>query len=74
MRGQSVEEVITAPGQFHGYHEDNPVDPEILEAVEEVFCAWAYNEPAMILPPYATTSNYQYFSGDGVHNWFREEY
>lgn len=73
-RNQSVEEVVTAPYQFAGYDPDNPVESEIVEVVEEVFQAWARGEEALILPPYATTSNYQYFGGDGKHNWFREEY
>lgn len=73
-RNQSVEEVITAPYQFAGYDPDHPVEPEIVEVVEEVFQAWARGEEALVLPPYATTSNYQFFGGDGDHNWFREEY
>ena len=73
-RNQSVEEVVTATNQFVGYDHDHPVEPEIVEVVEEVLQAWSCNEEALILPPYATTSNYQYFSGDGRHNWFREEY
>lgn len=73
-RDQSVEEVITAPHQFAGYDPDHPVEPAIVEVVEEVLQAWARNEEALVLPPYATISNYQYFSGDGEHNWFREEY
>lgn len=73
-RNQSVEEVVTATNQFVGYDHDHPVEPEIVEVVEEVLHAWSCNEKALILPPYATTLNYQYFSGDGKHNWFREEY
>ena len=73
-RDQSVEEVVTAPYQFAGYDPDHPVEPEIVEVVEEVIQAWARGEEALILPPYATTSNYQFFGGDGEHNWFREEY
>ena len=73
-RNQSVEEVVTSPYQFAGYDLDHPVEPEIVEVVEEVFQAWARGEEALVLPPYATTSNYQFFGGDGVHNWFREEY
>ena len=73
-RNQSIEEVVTAPYQFAGYDPDHPVEPEIVEVVEEVFQAWARGEEALILPPYATTSNYQFFGGDGEHNWFREEY
>ena len=71
---QSVEEIITAPYQFAGYSPSNPVDPEIVEVVEEVFQAWSRGEEALVLPPYSTTSNYKFFGGDGEHNWFREEY
>lgn len=73
-RDQSVEEVVTAPYQFHGFDYDNPVEPEIVEVVEEVFEAWSRGEEALVLPPYATTSDYLFFYGDGEHNWFREEY
>ena len=71
---QSIEEVITAPYQFAGYSPSNPVEPEIVEVVEEVFQAWSRGEEALVLPPYSTTSNYKFFGGDGEHNWFREEY
>lgn len=73
-RDQSIEQVVTAESQFHGYDSENPVESDIVEVVEEVFEAWARNETALVYPPYATTSGYQYFSGDGTHNWFREEY
>lgn len=73
-RNQSVEEVITAPYQFAGYDPDHPVEPEIVEVVEEVLQAWARGEEALVLSPYATSSEYQFFHGDGEHNWFREEY
>lgn len=73
-RNQSVEEVITAPHQFAGYDPDHPVEPEIVEVVEEVLQAWARGEEALVLPPYADSSEYQFFHGDGEHNWFREEY
>lgn len=73
-RGQSIEQVVTARNQFHGYSEGNPVDEDILEAVREVLEAWSRGEKALVLKPYATTSDYQFFIGDGYHNWFREEY
>lgn len=73
-RGQSLEEVVTAKRQFHGYDEDNPVSDSIVALVEEVLQAWERGEAALVLAPYATTSDYQYFRGDGTHNWFREEW
>lgn len=73
-RDQSVEEVVIAPHQFAGYNPENPVEPEHLEVATEVLEAWARGEEALVVPPYATTSEYLFFGGDGEHNWFREEY
>ena len=73
-RGQRIEQVVTASNQFHGYNESNPVDECIQEVVREVLEAWSRGEEALVLEPYATTSDYQFFTGDGCHNWFREGY
>ena len=73
-RDSTIEEVVTAPGQFYGYDEDNPVLDSIREITLSVLEAWSRGEEAWTLEPYATTSEYQYFAGDGEHNWFREEY
>lgn len=73
-KDQSIEQVVTAPEQFHGYNESNPVDECIQEVVREVLEAWSRGEKALVLEPYATTSEYKFFTGDGYHNWFREAY
>ena len=72
--GMSVEQVVTATRQFHGYDPENPVTPEIFENVTEVLEAWSRNEEALVYAPYATSTEYRYFSGDGRHNWYREEW
>lgn len=72
--GTSVEQVVTASRQFHGYDPENPVTEEIFENVTEVLEAWSRNEEALVYEPYATTTEYRYFSGDGRHNWYREEW
>ena len=72
--GTSVEQVVTADRQFHGYDPENPVTEEIFENVTEVLEAWSRNEEALVYEPYATTTEYRYFSGDGRHNWYREEW
>lgn len=72
--GTSVEQVVTANRQFHGYDPENPVTEEIFENVTEVLEAWSRNEEALVYEPYATTTEYRYFSGDGRHNWYREEW
>lgn len=72
--GKSIEQVVLQPNQFYGYNPEHPVTNEIREVVYEVLDAWSRNETALVYEPYATSPNYLYFSGDGVHNWFREEY
>lgn len=70
----SVESVITAPNQFGGYSATYPVSPKIRELCQSVVDRWERGEKALIFPPFATSSNYKWFRGDGRHNWFREEY
>ena len=70
----SIEEVVLAKNQFHGYNPSNPIDKEIVATVVEVLDAWESGEEALIHEPYATTSDYLFFYGDGKHNWFREEW
>lgn len=70
----SIEEVLTAKNQFAGYSEAHPIDPEIRELCQEVVEAWAAGGVALVLPPYANSSDYYWFRGDGEHNWFREVY
>lgn len=72
--GSSIELVVTASQQFHGYSPDNPVTEEHVDLVTEVLCQWYAGEQPRVHAPYATSSSYLYFAGDGFHNWFREEY
>lgn len=74
--GSSIEAIVTAPYQFAGYSEANPVTDEIQAVVIKALDAWAAGEDAPVLEPYATTSEYLYFTGgaDGLHNWFRGAY
>lgn len=70
----SIEEVLTAKYQFAGYSESYPVDPDIREMCQSIVDQWEAGEEASTLYPYATSSNYYWFYGDGEHNWFREVY
>lgn len=71
--GVSISDIVTV-SQFHGYDPEQEVSDEILQIAEDVLTEWSNGEEADILEPYATTSEYLYFSGDGWHNWFREIY
>lgn len=72
--GASIEQVVTAPGQFHGYSSEHPVTDEIRSVVVEVLEAWHNGQEALVLPPFATDPDYLYFYGDGSHNYFRKEW
>lgn len=72
--GASIEQVVTAPGQFHGYSSEHPVTDEIRSVVVEVLEAWHNGQEALVLPPFSTDLDYLYFYGDGSHNYFRKEW
>ena len=72
--GASIEQVVTAPGQFHGYSSEHPVTDEIRSVVVEVLEAWHNGQEALVLPPFSTDPDYLYFYGDGSHNYFRKEW
>lgn len=71
--GGTISDVVN-PGQFHGYNPNREIADEYLAIAWEVLTEWSMGEEADILEPYATTSGYLYFYGDGSHNWFREVY
>lgn len=66
---KSVEEVVTAPKQFHGYDPSNPVDEDLLALSKDVLWRWHTDSPGRVLP-----KEYVYFDGDGEHNYFRTDY
>jgi hypothetical protein len=77
--GETISEVLTAPGQFTGYSEKHPVTDGIRAVVRECLTEWALGEPAPLLAPYATERPYLYFDGghmdehDRPHNFFRQD-
>ena len=70
----SIAGVATQPQQFHGYSATHPVLPELYEVAKRVLEQWSAGEQALVYAPYATSSDYLFFYGDGVHNWFRRGY
>lgn len=70
----SIVLVVTAPYQFVGYQESNPIDENLTALCEDVLARW-YAEKAgeenvgRVLP-----SDYLWFSGDGSRNYFRNAY
>ena len=72
--GKCIIEVTTAPSQFTGYNDRNPVTDELYYLCEDVLTRWYAEkdgkaEVGRVLPP-----DYLYFHGDGKHNYFRNEF
>ena len=70
----SILEVVTAPSQFLGYRENNPIDETLLLLSEDVLTRWqrekdGETEVGRVLPP-----DYLWFSGDSKRNHFRNAY
>lgn len=70
----SIASVVTAPKQFVGYRESNPVDEELMDLVMDVLDRWnkeQYGETDVgrVLP-----ADYMWFYGDGKHNHFRNKF
>ena len=70
--GDSIRAVVTAKGQFNGYNPDNSVEQEIIGVVALCLYQWNNGATAPILPPYAQSNDYLYFTGNGKHNYFKE--
>ncbi len=71
--GGDIEHVLTFPGQFVGYNEDNPVTAECKEIAVDVLMRWvvekAGKDTGRVLP-----KQYIFFTGDGEHNHFTDEW
>ena len=72
--GGDIEYVLTFPGQFVGYDEDNPVTTECKEIAADVLTRWAaekagHEDVGRVLP-----KEYTYFTGDGKRNYFTDEW
>ena len=70
---ESILEVITAKGQFHGYSEKYPVEEELLELAYDVLDRWNAERHGDVVMR-ELPSGYLWFHGDGVRNHFRDAY
>ena len=69
----SIIEVLSQSGQFHGYNPNHPVWDELTAVAEDVLTRWSLEKQGVAvnreLPP-----SYLYFTGTGRENIFREAY
>ena len=71
--GDTIYEVLTAPNQF-AYNKRSPVTEELYYLALDVLERWnseknGFEDVGRVLP-----SNYLWFYGDGVHNYFRDKF
>lgn len=72
----TIAEVITAPGQFHGYKKHFPVTAEIRELCEDVVRRWQLEKLGVGNVGRTLPSDYLYFWADstGIGNVFRNKF
>ena len=72
--GGDIEYVLTFPGQFAGYNENNPVTAECKEIAADVLTRWAVEKAGAEDAGRVLPKQYIYFTGDGEHNHFTDEW
>lgn len=72
--GGDIEYVLTFPGQFVGYNEDNPVTAECKKIAADVLTRWAAEKAGVEDAGRVLPKQYIYFTGDGKHNHFTDEW
>lgn len=71
--GDTIAEIVTARYQF-AYYYDTPVTDELYELAKDVLTRWNAERNGEVSVGRVLPSDYTYFTGDGVHNYFRNAY
>ena len=69
----SIIEVLSQSGQFHGYNPNHPVWDELTAVAEDVLTRWSLEKQGVAVNRELPKS-YLYFTGTGRENIFREAY
>ena len=69
----SIIEVLSQSGQFHGYNPNHPVWDELTAVAEDVLTRWSLEKQGVSVNRELPKS-YLYFTGTGRENIFREEF
>lgn len=62
--GDTIKSVVTASGQFHGYHKSFPVTDEIRELVEDVLFRWNVEKMGLTNIGRTLPERFMYFHAD----------
>lgn len=71
--GETISQVVTAKGQF-AYRRNAPVLDELYELAEDVLHRWNLERNGEIDVGRVLPHDYYWYSGDGKHNYFRNDY
>lgn len=71
--GDTVVDVVSAPGQFAGYSAENPVEDELAAIARDVLTRHDAEQNGESVPR-EIGREYLWFSGREGHNWFRAAY
>lgn len=73
--GQTIAEVVTAPGQFHGFYRvEGEVPEEFLDLAADVLNRWNLEKQGAEDVGRVLPADYLYFVGDGARNYFSKEW
>lgn len=74
QRGQTVEQVVTAPKQFFGYRTWGECPQEHLDLAADVLTRWYAEKNGATDVGRTLPADYLYFLGDGQRNHFTQEW
>ena len=74
VSGCSIAKIASNRSVFYGYHSNNPVTDELRNLAEDVLIRYHMEKMGLENVGRVLPKTYLFFSGDGKHNYFREEY
>ena len=72
--GGTIESVVTAPGQFHGYNKNHPVLDYLYDTTVDVLTRWYREKDGETDVGRVLPADYLWFGGNGTINRFRNAY
>lgn len=73
-RGQTIEEVVTAPHQFHGYRPEGECPQRHLDLAADVLTRWKAEKEGATDVGRVLPAEYSFFVGDLVRNHFSKSF
>lgn len=70
----SIYDIITQDGQFHGYDPNNPIEDRLVDLAEDVLDRWSAEKQGATDVGRTLPEEYLFFFGDGRHNHFTTEW